>query len=89
MSLCILHGEGAISKEDAIREIRRTIDDNRRELLRMVLQGEGSVVPKDCREVFWKMSKVLHLFYMKEDGFTSNDMAGAVKAVLHDPIRSI
>ncbi|KNA16785.1 hypothetical protein SOVF_085910 [Spinacia oleracea] len=53
----------------------------------MVLRGDkGGVVPKDCREVFWKMSKVLHFFYMKEDGFTSDEMAGAVKAVLHDPI---
>ncbi|KMT01610.1 hypothetical protein BVRB_9g216050 [Beta vulgaris subsp. vulgaris] len=90
VSLLILHGNGTVSKEDAIRKIRHAISDKRRELLRMALQGnEESVVPKDCRKVFWKMSKVLHLFYMKTDGFTSEDMAGAVKAVLYDPIDEI
>ncbi|KAL2936261.1 Ent-kaur-16-ene synthase chloroplastic [Bienertia sinuspersici] len=87
VSLRILHANGTISKDEAIREIRTTIDNKRRELLRMVLQSDGGVVPKECRQVFWKMSKVLHLFYMKDDGFTSNDLAGAVKAVLHDPIK--
>nr|XP_021842424.1 ent-kaur-16-ene synthase, chloroplastic-like [Spinacia oleracea] len=91
VSLRIHHENGTISKEDAIGEIKQRIEDKRRELLRMVLRGDGGgggggVVPKDCREVFWKMSKVLHFFYMKEDGFTSDEMAGAVKAVLHDPI---
>lgn len=85
VSLCMLQGNGTISKEDAIRETRQTINDTRRELLRMVLRGDG-VVPKECRNVFWKMSKVLHLMYMNDDGFTKGEMAGAVKAVLHDTI---
>ncbi|XP_021753311.1 ent-kaur-16-ene synthase, chloroplastic-like isoform X1 [Chenopodium quinoa] len=86
VSLHMLRENGTISKEDAIREIRQTIEDKRRELLRIVLRGDVGVVPKVCREVFWKMSKVLHFFYMKDDGYTSDDMKGVVKAVLHDPI---
>ncbi|XP_057546587.1 terpene synthase 6, chloroplastic isoform X2 [Amaranthus tricolor] len=89
VSLLMLQGNGNVSKEDAILEIKRTVDSKRRELLRLVLQpGNGGVVPKECREVFWKMSKVLHLFYLKEDGFTSEEMAGDVKAILHDPLKT-
>lgn len=88
VSLLMLQENGNVSKEDAIREIKRTVDSKRRELLKMVLQpGNRGVVPKECREVFWKMSKVLHLFYLKEDGFTSEEMAGDVKAILHDPLK--
>ncbi|CAO2814819.1 unnamed protein product [Amaranthus hypochondriacus] len=88
VSLLMLQENGNVSKEDAIREIKQTVDSKRRELLKMVLQpGNRGVVPKECREVFWKMSKVLHLFYLKEDGFTSEEMAGDVKAILHDPLK--
>lgn len=86
VSLHLLHGGGEINKEDAIRELRWIIDDKRRELLRMVLHGNDSLLRRDCRDLFWKMSKVLHFFYFKDDGFTSQDMGTAVKAVLYDPI---
>ena len=32
------------------------------------------------------MIKVLHLFYLKDDGFTSNEMYSSVKAVIKDPV---
>ncbi|KAK9271287.1 hypothetical protein L1049_026877 [Liquidambar formosana] len=77
----------AISKEEAKREMRASIESNRKELLRMVLLTKGSVVPKACRDLFWKSSKILHLFYMSKDGFTcQNEMVGAVSAVIDDPI---
>jgi ent-kaurene synthase len=51
------------------------------------LKEKGSLVPRDCKDLFWKMMKVLNLFYMKDDGFTSNEMMySTVNAVLKDPI---
>lgn len=87
MSLHIIHSNGSITEEEACKKIKCVIDDNRKELLRLVLQEEGSIVPKACKDLIWTMSKVLHLFYMNTDGFTSNvEMIKAVSNVIFDPI---
>ncbi|XWS16726.1 hypothetical protein CRYUN_Cryun33cG0002500 [Craigia yunnanensis] len=85
VSLRIIHGTH-VATEDVNQEMKRLVHDRRTELLRLVLQEHGSVVPRTCKELFWKMSKVLHLFYMKDDGFSSNEMINVVNAVIHDPI---
>ncbi|XP_020277318.1 ent-kaur-16-ene synthase, chloroplastic isoform X2 [Asparagus officinalis] len=85
LALHILHG--SITEDEAKKEAERIISSTRRELLRLVSQTEGSVVPKDCKELFWKMSKVLHLFYLRNDGFTSpKEMVAAVNSVIYDPL---
>ncbi|KAF2304482.1 hypothetical protein GH714_031950 [Hevea brasiliensis] len=71
VSLAIVHGRGAVTEKEAQEEVTRLIESHRRELLRMVQQTKGSVVPKDCKDLFWKMSKVLHLFYMGDDKYSS------------------
>ncbi|XAR60035.1 Ent-kaurene synthase [Bertholletia excelsa] len=81
----VLHDE-ALTAEESIRDISSLIYNQRRELLRLVLQKKGSAVPQACKDLFWKMSKVLHLFYMKDDGYSSQEMIHAVKAVIHEPI---
>ncbi|KAK1260387.1 hypothetical protein QJS04_geneDACA023784 [Acorus gramineus] len=87
VSLLVLNGHGKVSVEDAKREMRDKIDHSRRELLRLVLQTEGSVVPRECKDLFWKMSKILHVFYMRNDGFTSpKEMLNAVNAVIYEPL---
>ncbi|KAK1279835.1 hypothetical protein QJS04_geneDACA022955 [Acorus gramineus] len=87
VSLLVLNGHGKVSVEDAKREMRDKIDCSRRELLRLVLQTEGSVVPRECKDLFWKMSKILHVFYMRNDGFTSpKEMLNAVNAVIYEPL---
>uniref|UniRef100_A0A2N9J246 ent-kaurene synthase n=1 Tax=Fagus sylvatica TaxID=28930 RepID=A0A2N9J246_FAGSY len=86
VSLCIIHGGGVFTEEEAIKELKSIIGSKRRELLKLVLQEKGSVVPRACKDFFWKMIKVLHLFYMKDDGFTSNEMINAVNAVIEEPI---
>ncbi|XP_074367131.1 ent-kaurene synthase-like 1 isoform X2 [Apium graveolens] len=85
VSLHMIHTNAA-TEEDAIREIKCTINRQRRELLRLVLRKEDSLVPRPCKDLFWKMCRVVHQFYMKDDGFTSEDMFGAVKDILHKPI---
>ncbi|XP_022734361.1 ent-kaur-16-ene synthase, chloroplastic [Durio zibethinus] len=85
VSLHIIHGTNAVT-EDVNQEIKRIICDRRRELLRLVLQENGSSIPRACKELFWKMSKVLHLFYIRDDGFTSHEMIDMVNAVIYEPI---
>ncbi|WOL15863.1 ent-kaur-16-ene synthase, chloroplastic-like [Canna indica] len=88
LSLRILHSHGSTSEEEAKQEMQRVIDSSRTELLGMVLQQDGSVVPRPCKDLFWMMCKILHLFYMKNDGYTSpKEMVGAVNAVVHEPVK--
>ncbi|GAU35841.1 hypothetical protein TSUD_56500 [Trifolium subterraneum] len=87
VSLHMVHGNGVVTYEDTVDKIKGVIEDKRRELLRLVLKEKGSLVPRDCKDLFWKMMKVLNLFYMKDDGFTSNEMMySTVNAVIKDPI---
>ncbi|KAK2654428.1 hypothetical protein Ddye_014284 [Dipteronia dyeriana] len=76
----------SVTAEEVIEKIRARIDNERRELLGLVWQENGSIVPRACKDLFWNMSKLVHLFYMKEDGFTKHDMLNAVNEVIHEPI---
>ncbi|CAL5187091.1 unnamed protein product [Lathyrus oleraceus] len=86
VSLHMIHSDGVVTYEDAVDKMKGVIEDKRRELLRLVLKEKGSLVPRDCKDLFWKMMKVLNLFYIKDDGFTSNEMHSTVNAVLKEPI---
>lgn len=86
VSLYMIHGKGSITEEEAVEELKSIIESSRRELLRLVLQEKDSMVPRACKDLFWKMCKVVHLFYMKDDGFTSHEMINAANAVLNESI---
>eukprot|EP00268_Persea_americana_P066135 TRINITY_DN8940_c0_g1_i11.p1 TRINITY_DN8940_c0_g1~~TRINITY_DN8940_c0_g1_i11.p1 ORF type:complete len:512 (-),score=97.48 TRINITY_DN8940_c0_g1_i11:232-1767(-) len=87
VALRMFQGHGVSTEEEAMREMRVLIDSTRRELLGMVLETKGSLVPRECKDCFWRMSRVLHLFYMRNDGFTSpKEMVSAVNAVIHEPL---
>nr|AHJ59325.1 kaurene synthase 2 [Salvia miltiorrhiza f. alba] len=86
LSLYIINHGGEVSKEAAIWEMKSWIETQRRELLRLVLEGKKSVLPKPCRELFWHMCSVVHLFYSKGDGFTSQDLIQLVNTIIHQPI---
>nr|WQY96425.1 ent-kaurene synthase [Stellera chamaejasme] len=86
VSLRMMSGN-ATCTEDIIKEIKCVVDDRRRELLSAVLQGKGgSMVPRACKDLFWNMCKILHLFYVKDDGFTSHEMMNVVNSVIGEPI---
>ncbi|XP_062226694.1 ent-kaur-16-ene synthase, chloroplastic-like isoform X1 [Phragmites australis] len=87
VSLLVLHSGGSMSIEEARREMQKSIDTCRRDLLRLVLKEE-SAVPKPCKELFWKMCKVCHFFYFQSDGFSSSEeKAGEVDAVINEPLQ--
>lgn len=88
VSLLVLHSGGSMSIDVAKKVIQKSIDTSRRDLLRLVLRKE-SVVPRPCKELFWKMCKVLHLFYFQTDGFSSpKEMVSAVNEVINEPLKS-
>jgi ent-kaurene synthase len=82
----MIHGNGVVTVEDAIDKIKSVIEENRRELLRLVLQEKGSVVPRDCKDLYWKTMKATYLFYDKNDAYSLNEMYSTVNAVMKDPI---
>ncbi|KAG6392464.1 hypothetical protein SASPL_146683 [Salvia splendens] len=86
LSLYINNHGGEVSKEAAISVIASWIETERRELLRLVLEGKKSVLPKACKELFWHMCSVVHQFYSKDDGFTKQDLFKVVNAIIHQPI---
>lgn len=87
VSLLVLHSGGSMSIEASKEAIQKSIVTSRRDLLRLVLK-EDTVVPKPCKELFWKMCKILNVFYFQTDGFSSpKEMASAVNAVIHEPLK--
>ncbi|KAM0863694.1 hypothetical protein ACQ4PT_044419 [Festuca glaucescens] len=87
VSLHVHYSDGSMSSEAAKKLVRESIASCRRDLLRLVLMKD-SVVPKVCKELFWKMCKVNHLFYSQTDGFSSpKEMVGAVNAVIYEPLK--
>ncbi|KAL2475887.1 Ent-kaur-16-ene synthase [Abeliophyllum distichum] len=86
LSLYIIGGGSDMAEEAAIAEMKRLISSKSRELLRLVLHGKNSALPKACKDLFWHMCTVLHLFYNKDDGFTSDEMISVVNAIIHQPI---
>ncbi|XP_015583550.2 ent-kaurene synthase, chloroplastic isoform X1 [Ricinus communis] len=86
VSLHMIQGNGGVNEEEAIRKIKVLINSQRSELLRLVLREKNSNIPRACKDLFWKMIKVLHLFYLKDDGFTSNEMISTANAVITEPV---
>ncbi|KAF3446249.1 hypothetical protein FNV43_RR11428 [Rhamnella rubrinervis] len=83
VSLGVIHSNNNSSEEEVIKEMESLIEKKNRELLKLVLEEEGSKVPKACKDLFWKMSQVLHLFYAENDGLTLNDLLNDANAVIH------
>jgi acyclic sesquiterpene synthase len=87
VSLLVLQSGGSMTIPDAMRELRRHIEKCRRDLLRLVLR-EDSAVPTPCKQLFWNMCKTCYFFYFRGDAFSSpEEKAGAVDAVIHEPLR--
>ncbi|KAM7528825.1 hypothetical protein LguiB_032235 [Lonicera macranthoides] len=87
ISLRMIHSGGTITKEEAIEETMRFIESQMEELLNLLVKEKGSIVPRACKELWWKMAKVSHLFYLKDDGFTSpQTMVKYVEDVIYEPI---
>ncbi|KAL5211774.1 hypothetical protein ABZP36_022621 [Zizania latifolia] len=86
VSLLALHSGGSMSVHEAKKEVQKIIDTSRRKLLTLVLSEQG-IVPRPCKQLFWKLCKIFHLFYYQTDGFSSpKEMVSAVNAVIREPL---
>ncbi|MFS8027349.1 putative ent-kaurene synthase [Helianthus anomalus] len=70
IELQLRNGESATGEEEVIKEITTVIKKLRKEIMKLVTEEKGSVVPRACKDVFLNMSNVLNLFYATDDGFT-------------------
>ncbi|KAL0330886.1 UNVERIFIED_CONTAM: Cis-abienol synthase, chloroplastic [Sesamum angustifolium] len=78
---------GGISEGDAIWEIKKIVEFNRRKLLQMVYQRNGSIVPKECKDIFWRTSKIAYYLYSSGDEFTSpQEMMEDMKSLIYKPL---
>lgn len=80
---------GKISEEEVMTKMR-TIESNRRKLQQMILQTKQSLVPKACKELFWKANKVLHHYYISSDEVTSpHKVVNEMNLVILDKIENL
>nr|AGN70886.1 manoyl oxide synthase [Grindelia hirsutula] len=84
--LHMIHGKTGITEEEVVDDIKMVIEKKRRELLKLVMEAEGSVVPRACKDAFWDMSNVLNLFYATDDGFSGSAILDIVQDVIYKPI---
>ena len=86
VTLAMLHASGSATEEETFNEMKSIITNKRRELQGLVVQEKDSLVPRACKDLFWQMCKIVHLFYAKHDGFTGHDLMKTVNAVIEEPI---
>ncbi|KAK1412196.1 hypothetical protein QVD17_33234 [Tagetes erecta] len=80
------YGKNGIEEEEIVEEIKTMINELEKKLMRLVLESKESVVPKACKDVFWKMCCLDIFFYATGDGFTENYLLDTVKEVIHEPV---
>ena len=70
------HGSEGESEEQIKEKLLKLAEEKRREVLRLVVKDEGSKVARDVKDSFWNWTKLLHLFYQKDDLLQANELAG-------------
>ncbi|KAL7159562.1 hypothetical protein ABFS83_01G035600 [Erythranthe nasuta] len=81
--------DGGISEEDAILKVEEIIEYNRRKVLQMVYKSKGSIVPRECKELFWKACEMAHCLYSRDGGdeFSSQrDIANDINGLISEPL---
>ncbi|XP_076950310.1 ent-kaurene synthase 2, chloroplastic-like [Bidens hawaiensis] len=86
VALHLSNGESDNVEEEVVKEIMKMVKNKRREMMKLVTEEKGSVVPRACKDAFWNMCNVLNLFYANDDGFTGDAILGIVKDVIYNPI---
>ncbi|KAG8375406.1 hypothetical protein BUALT_Bualt10G0096800 [Buddleja alternifolia] len=77
----------SFSDDDAIVKIQQMIEYNRRKLLQMVVQTDGSAVPRECKDVFWNACKMSYYLYSRADEFTSpQEIMEDMKSLIYEPL---
>nr|WJJ50356.1 diterpene synthase 2 [Cephalotaxus harringtonia] len=73
------------SAENALERIRQIVNESTHKLLGNLLQP--SVLPRDCKQLYWNMVRIMQLIYLKTDGFSSpTEMLEHINTVIFDPV---
>lgn len=86
VALHLSNGNNGIVKEEIVEEMKKLVNNQRQEMVKLVLESKGSIVPRACKDAFWNMCNVLSLFYATDDGFTGNTLLDIVKEVVYKPV---
>ncbi|CAI9094692.1 OLC1v1030474C2 [Oldenlandia corymbosa var. corymbosa] len=89
LSLLMLggHHHGTMSIEEAKTVIHKKVESSRMELLRMVLQTNGSQVPRECKNLFWTTSRLsFYLYKFTNEYDFPKEIITDVKKVIFEPI---
>nr|GEZ31110.1 ent-kaur-16-ene synthase, chloroplastic-like [Tanacetum cinerariifolium] len=86
VTLHMSHEKSGIANDEIVKEIKILVKNQRREIMQLVLEAKGSIVPRACKDVFWNTCNVLNLFYATDDGFTGNALLDIVKGVIYEPV---
>ncbi|KAL3818443.1 hypothetical protein ACJIZ3_004348 [Penstemon smallii] len=77
---------GAVSEEEAISNLTQMVEYNRQKLLQLVFQTQG-IIPRECKDVFWKTCKISYYLYSESDEFTSpQQMKEDIKSLIYQPL---
>nr|QXT24226.1 IlKSL2 [Isodon lophanthoides var. gerardianus] len=86
-SVIILMNSGKLSEEEAVSSILKTVDHHRKELLKLVVQREGSMFPRAIMDVFLRPCPIAYYLYTFTDEFTApQQMKQDMKLLFHQPL---
>nr|UNZ93471.1 diterpene synthase class I [Scutellaria baicalensis] len=89
-SISVQTAGGGITEEKAILKVKQILEYNRRKVVKMVCQREGSIIPRECKQLFWKLCKLAYFVYPLDgvDEYTCpKEIAREVNALIWDPIK--
>ncbi|XP_071918528.1 class I diterpene synthase 2, chloroplastic isoform X2 [Coffea arabica] len=88
VSMHVARGNGVITMEEATTRIEETIERGRRQLLQMVLQTNGSQVPRVCKDFFWTTCKICFYLYKFTNEYDSpKEIVSDAKKIIYEPIK--
>nr|UVC58051.1 KSL9 protein [Isodon rubescens] len=86
-SVILLMNSGKLSEEEAVSRILKMVDHHRKELLKLVVQREGSVFPREIMDVFWRSCLISYYLYTSTDEFTApQEMKQDIKLLFHQQL---
>ncbi|KAL8536935.1 hypothetical protein ACS0TY_012211 [Phlomoides rotata] len=86
LQLAAQKGERAITEEEAMSKIKEMAAYHRRKLMQIVY-NEGTVFPRECKDVFLKTCRTGYYMYSSDDEFSSpQQMMEDMKSLVYEPI---
>lgn len=83
----LYQGQGKVTLEEAIKKIKEMIQNNRKELLQLVLQTKGSRIPRIGKDLFWTTNKILHFVYSSEEFSSQKEITKRmINTILYKPL---